>query len=132
MTHICLTPSEIQTVQHILTAAEHCPIQITNSYNTTWWFHSEDMQSELRIAIFADKLIVSRVAFINRRHGTMTRIFEVLKNICQTHHLSQIVIQSVLTDAMAAWCLTHDFRPDPYTSFETPNGIRGDYVLSDI
>lgn len=96
----------------------------------SWWFQNTN-GAELRIVFGRNKqLIVSRVNLNRKRQGTMTAIYNLLREIGAAHGYNKIVIQSVLTSEMEQWCRKNHFKPDPNTSFEMEDGIRGDFIIS--
>ncbi len=96
------------------------------------WLHSESSDAELRLLIFSDqKLIVSRVLFKEKRHGAMTGVYRYLARFCKTNRLHTIVIQSVVTEAMANWCIKNGFTHSKISWVQLPGYIGGDY-LKDI
>ncbi len=92
---------------------------------------SADMRTKLSInVLFNIKLIVTDVNFINRRCGTMSKVFDVLYSFCKLNGISAICIQSVITYEMYRWCLKHSFVPDPSASIVGDEGFTvGDYIL---
>ena len=87
------------------------------------WFHDENWEMELRLLLLADlHLTVSRVVFINQRQGTMTELLGILEDFCIRNSVKEILVQSVETAEMAAWCHKNGFTPDPNASFMS-NGI---------
>lgn len=93
------------------------------------WFHDEDWEAEVRLLLLADiKLTVSRVIFRNRRQGTMSQLLLILEDFCVRNKVKEIVVQSVETPEMAAWCLKHKFIPNPYVSFSRDDVVYGDYI----
>lgn len=59
----------------------------------------------------------------------MTRVLELLKHFCRCHAVQEILIQSVETKEMAAWCSKNGFTPDPRATFEFGGVILGDYIM---
>ena len=59
------------------------------------------------------RLIVSNIEFIHKRQGYMTELFAILKEIRRSYHTGPIVIESVLSDEMEAWCKKNGFVIDP-------------------
>ena len=56
-------------------------------------------------------MVVARIEFAHKRAGNMTKLFEVLKHIKRSYHLDKVVIESVHTAEMRAWCQKHGFTP---------------------
>lgn len=106
--------SDLQTaLTSIIEQYNHCKIDCNISFHTTW-LYCKDNNTEFRYCILANKIIVSRICFANRRNGCMTACFEILKQFADTLGYSVIQIQSVLTYEMQQWCLKHSFIPDLY------------------
>lgn len=59
------------------------------------------------------RLVVASVQLIHRRSGYMTELLSVLKQIRRAYRTGPIVIESVLSDEMKAWCLKNGFVVDP-------------------
>ena len=59
------------------------------------------------------RLVVANIRFIHKRQGYMTELFSILKEIRRTYHTGPIVIESVLSDEMEAWCKKNGFSIDP-------------------
>lgn len=125
-----LTDCEIKKIQQILENGEHVAFHVTCSYHHTFWFTNDENEAECRISCSRDRLTVSRINLLNRRQGTMTQLYKIFKSICRSHNWHMIVIQSVLTSCMSAWCYKNEFKPDEMASYETDEGIRGDYYIS--
>lgn len=86
--------------------------------------------TELRLLILSNiQVTVSRVCFKNERQGTMTSVFEFLKDFCIKNNINQIIIQSVLTKEMANWCIKHGFNPVKSSSIELHGTVIGDYAF---
>ena len=92
------------------------------------WFHSDDWSMELRLLLLMNfRLTVSRVCFIRRRQGTMTKVMNFLENYCKKHDIQELRIQSVLTKEMVGWCQKNDFSPDENAALQTGDFVIGDY-----
>lgn len=72
-------------------------------------------------------MTVSRVAFVNRRQGTMTTIYEELIRMCKARGIQMLVIQCVETQEMVNWCIKNGFASSPSNSMEVGGLILGDY-----
>ena len=59
------------------------------------------------------RLVVASVQFIHRRSGYMTELFSILKQIRRAYSTGPIVIESVLSTEMEAWCKKNGFKADP-------------------
>ena len=88
-------------------------VSIHRGIREVWFRGTEGI--ELRLLFLGRlRLTISRVAFENQRCGTMSKI---------------IVVQSVETLEMAAFCLKHHFQPDVNVSMEIDGILIGDYKL---
>lgn len=93
------------------------------------WFHNETWKSELRLLFLGSyQVTVSRVAFLHRRQGTMTKVLSFLEDFCKQNQIQRILIQSVETPEMAAFCVKNGFTPNPYASFLADGCVLGDYI----
>ena len=127
--HIMFSEEEQEELRLLLEAQECVPIQCQQELSGVW-YHSEFWDSELRILFLMNfRVTVSRVCFIRQRIGTMTRVLELLKHFCRCHAVQEILIQSVETKEMAAWCSKNGFTPDPRATFEFGGVILGDYIM---
>lgn len=61
------------------------------------------------------RLVVATVEFIHRRQGNMTELFSILKQIRRAYSTGPIVIESVVSDEMEAWCKKNGFVLEPGT-----------------
>lgn len=111
----------------------HCKLDCNISFRTTW-LYCKDNDTEFRYCILANKIIVSRICFTNKRNGCMAACFEILKQFANILGYSVIQIQSVLTYEMQQWCLKHNFIPDLYNMLTQDkygrNVITGDYEFT--
>lgn len=125
---LAMNQQECEELRQLLQNQEQTPIEIHHGIRELW-FHNEDWSSELRL-LFLGKVhvLVSRVAFINRRQGTMTKVLGFLEKFCKEHEVSRIVIQSVETPEMAAFCEKNHFAPSPTASMLFDGVILGDYI----
>lgn len=127
--HIMFSEEELEELRLLLEAQECVPIQCRRELSGVW-YHSESWDSELRILFLMDfRVTVSRVCFIRRRIGTMTRVLELLTRFCRYHAVQEILVQSVETKEMAAWCAKNGFTPDPRATLEVDGVILGDYIM---
>lgn len=122
---------EVELLQHLLMRLTgekfDCQYELAGI-----WLHSESSDAELRLLILSDKqLIVSRVLFREKRHGTMTGVYRYLARFCKNNGLPTLVIQSVVSEAMANWCIKNGFNPSMTSYVQLPGFIGGDY-LKDI
>lgn len=125
---LMLSEQECDEFRRLLEKQEQTPIEVHRGIRELW-FHNEGWSSELRL-LFLGKVhvLVSRVAFINRRQGTMTKALGFLEKFCKEHEVSRIVIQSVETPEMAAFCEKNHFVPSPTASMLFDGVILGDYI----
>lgn len=125
----CLSNEQIERLQAIIESKQNCKCQADVSFSTVW-ITSDDGASELRVSFLGDlELIVSRVGFNHKRRGTMTAVLEELKKICAEAGVSKIVIQSVLTPEMQAFCHAQHIEPDKNTTMQAGEVLVGDYFL---
>ena len=115
------SPEDIQAIKTFIEKREGIAV-IAEPQMSGVWFHSENWELGVRLLLLADfHLTVSRVAFIHKRRGTMTSLLSLLEDFCIRNQVKQILIQSVETPEMAAWCMKNGFIPDPNASFWTNN-----------
>lgn len=126
--HTKISEKDILELSRLITEREGVPIECEQELSGTW-LHSSDWETELRLLAFLNqRLTVSRVCFQKRRKGTMTAVLEWMKTFCEKNCISEIVVQSVETPEMAAWCRKNGFRPNPSASLMCSEGfIIGDY-----
>lgn len=99
----------------------------------TYWFRNINTygvyENEFRISTIGNyRLIVSRVAFLNKRKGTMTELLNVLLAFCQENGIGEIVIQSVETYEMMQFCIKNNFAA-AYSNIMVGEVLMGDYIL---
>ena len=127
-----MDPNLQTALTEVIEQYNHCKLDCNISFHTTW-LYCTDNDTEFRYCILADKIIVSRICFKNKRSGCMTACFEILKQFADMLGYSTIQIQSVLTYEMQQWCLKHDFIPDIYNMLtqdeQGRNVITGNYEL---
>lgn len=117
-----------ETLRILLEQQEGEPISIHYGIRELW-FHNETWESELRLLFLGSyQVTVSRVAFLHRRQGTMTKELSFLEDFCKQNQIQRILIQSVETPEMAAFCIKNEFVPNPYASFLAGGCILGDYI----
>lgn len=56
-----------------------------------------------------NNLVVARIGFIHQRKGKMTELYRILKKLQRKYHTGPIIIESVQTEEMEAWCLKNSF-----------------------
>lgn len=129
---IKFTDEDIEILQDMIGKAERTKMTCRRELSGIWLeSKNHDIPvTELRLLILSNiQVTVSRVCFKNERQGTMTSVFEFLKDFCVKNNINQIIIQSVLTKKMADWCMTHGFNPMNASAIKL-NGITiGDYVF---
>lgn len=129
MQRLYLSNEQIERLQAIIESKQDCKCQADVSFGTVW-ITSDDGLNELRVSFLGDfELIVSRVGFNHKRRGTMTAVLEELKKTCTEVGVSKIVIQSVLTPEMQAFCRTHHIEPDKSTTMQAGEVLVCDYFL---
>ena len=125
MQRLCLSNEQIERLQAIIESKQNCKCQADVSFGTVW-ITSDDELNELRVSF---ELIVSRVGFNHKHRGTMTAVLEELKKICAEVGVPKIVIQSVLTPEMQAFCHAQHIEPDKNTTMQAGEVLVGDYFL---
>lgn len=126
---VVFSDEEIQSLIGLLEEKEKVPILFQREMSGIW-LYDENREMELRILLLADiRLTISRVCFIHRHQGTMTKVFHWLVEFCKVHHVKEICVQSVETKEMANWCIKNNFVPDPNSTFPMDNFICGDYKM---
>lgn len=128
--HLELSSEEILQIKGIIEHQENKMCTVDNSLSTIW-IHDKHYETEFRFCFNGHfKLVISRVCFVNRRCGTMTKLLEKMKGFCNKYDVHNITIQSVETPEMVNFCIKNGFSPSSNASF-TLNGITlGDYVLT--
>lgn len=101
-------------------------LRIDNQFKT---YHVHDVlyATEFRIAFLGDTIIVSRVNFKVKRKGIMTYCYKLLKKFAKANNFKRVIIQSVLTSEMSAWCIKNKFKPNEYC-MKIDGVLVGDYV----
>jgi hypothetical protein len=66
----------------------------------------------LRFSSYENRLVVARVEFIHKRQGKMTELYRILKMIQKKYKAGKIVIESVGTEEMEAWCKKKKFAKE--------------------
>lgn len=125
------TEDFIQSLSTVLSDAEDVSINSLKETSGIWLFSKDNDVTELRLSIQGSRSVtISRVQLVHTRIGTLTKIFELLLNFCSSNGIRSIVVQSVITKEMAAWCLKNGFEPHPLCSFAVDDYIVGDYILN--
>lgn len=128
--HLELSDEEISQIKDIIEHQENKVCDADNSLSTIW-IHDEHYETEFRFCFNGHfKLVISRVCFVNRRCGTMTKLLEKMKEFCLKYDVHNITVQSVETSEMVNFCVKNGFKPDPNASFPLNDIILGDYILS--
>ena len=118
-------------IADIIEDGDGCRINVTRGIRELWFRGDED--TELRLVFQWDlKLIISRVAFKNKRCGTMSKILNILISFCKENGVKEIETQCVETKAMANFCIKHGFTPDLNASIQIKDAdfIIGNYKLA--
>lgn len=129
---IKFTDEDIEILQDMIEKADRIKLTCRRELSGIWLKSKsyKEPVTELRLLILSNiQVTVSRVCFKNTRHGTMTGIFEFLKDFCIRNNINQIIIQSVLTKEMANWCIKHGFNPIKSSSIELHGIVIGDYAF---
>lgn len=132
MNSIKFTDEDIKILQTMIESADRIKLTCRRELNGIWLESKsyKEPVTELRLLILSNiQVTVSRVCFKNTRHGTMTSVFEFLKDFCVKNNINQIIIQSVLTKEMANWCIKHGFNPVKSSSIELHGIVIGDYTF---
>ena len=124
-----ITVNEITSLIEMISAAEGTPISVEQELRGVW-LHSDDWTAELRLSIYCERFImVSRVVFNRQRSGTMTEVFEWMKQYAAVNNLNGCIIQAVSTREMVTWCLKNGFSPRLSTCYESDSCQYGDYYF---
>ena len=120
----------IQTLQDILEKQDECTFHIDHGLREIW-FKGDNGESELRLLTLSTLLLtVSRVQFSHKRKGTMTKVFSILKDFCERNGVQQILVQSVQTPEMEAWCSKNKLTPDPGASYLYNGHTFGNWIYT--
>lgn len=118
----------LQQIQSIIEEKNYCQCPYHIRGNSVWFLSTTD-ESELRLLTLGDiSVTVSRVGFSHRRAGTMTEIISLLEQFCKEKGIKKLVVQSVETEEMAAFCKKFGYVPDPNCSLMLDDFVYGDYV----
>ena len=124
-----ITINEITSLVEMISAAEGTPISAEQELHGVW-LHSADWAAELRLSLYGERFImVSRVIFTKQRPGTMTKVFEWMKQYATVNKLNGCIIQAVSTREMVTWCLKNGFSPRLSTCYESDSCQYGDYYF---
>lgn len=133
MNSIKFTDEDVEILQTMIENADRIKLTCRRELSGIWLeSKNHDIPvTELRLLILSNiQVTVSRVCFKNQRQGTMTSVFEFLKDFCIKNNINQIIIQSVLTKEMANWCIKHGFNPVKSSSIKLHGIVIGDYAFS--
>lgn len=107
---------------------ENCNLVLFENRRNALWFCSEEQEIEIRITLLGKiELVVSRVAFLNKRIGTMTFVLQELLHYCRVNGIHRLCIQCVNTKEMANFCKKNGFQVK--NSIECGDFISGDYYI---
>jgi hypothetical protein len=120
--------NEKNELKAIIEKKNPCDLEVNESFNSIW-YQDPKSETELRILFLENfRLTVSRVAFKNKRIGTMTDVYEFLKTFCMRNRIKKLVIQSVETEEMAAFCIKNNLIPNQFC-IDAGNYLMGDYEM---
>lgn len=92
------------------------------------WFRNSDSTAEFRLLFLFDlRMTVSRVAFKNRRVGTMAEVMGFCEQFARKKGVKKLVVQRVETPEMAQWCLKNGYHPSPVSTMGINGLVIGDY-----
>lgn len=84
--------------------------RVTLAHHQVWW-QSPEGPYELMVSLDRmGRFFIRRVYMAHSRAGHLTNIFEIIKRYRDVCKIKSIVIESVLTLEMQAWCIKHHFR----------------------
>lgn len=75
-------------------------------YNNIYFYNDS---GDVYIKFNRKQVILSRISLEKQRQGYGTRILNILKDYCKKYSIEELVIESVLTDEMLAFCKKHGF-----------------------
>lgn len=128
LNNVILSAEEKENLCVFLEQQEGVPISVHEGIRELW-YQSDDRRSELRLLfLFNHRVTVSRVEFINRRKGTMTKVMSYLEDFCKRNNVAQLVVQSAETPEIVNWCVDRGFEPDPNSTFVADGILMGDYI----
>lgn len=124
-------------LEEITTIWKKCNTQWNRFYMSVVEFRGDtetDYATTLRLRIsFLGQiaLIISNVSFENKRHGTMSKVLEFFIQKCKENNVPKIIIQCVLSEEMASFCLKHGFVPNTNTCIMKNGTILKEYLSGD-
>lgn len=127
MKGIMFSPKDIAYVQRTIETREGETWTVHQGMRELW-FRNSDFTAQFRLLFLFDiRMTVSRVAFKNRRVGTMTEIMKFCEQFAREKGVKKLVVQSVETPEMAQWCLKNGYKPNPAATMEINGLVVGDY-----
>lgn len=100
-----MNKNDFAKVIEILESNENTKIEYRDGAFQDFVFWSNKKDTDLKLKIYRpNTLVIQSVNFSNKHIGTMTQIFKELKEICLKNKINAIMIQSVLTPEMKAFC----------------------------
>lgn len=124
---VSFSDSDIAALKRLLEESEGISISCNQEISGIW-LTSDTRETELRLLLLMGfRLTVSRVCFVHRRQGTMTKVLSFLEDFCRREGVSEIVVQMVETSEMANWCLKNGFQPIPSATMAINGLLIGDY-----
>lgn len=137
MENVLLSDEELNQLAQIIEAGEKCNTQWNRFYMSVVEFRGDtetDYATTLRLRIsFLGQIapIISNVSFENKRHGTMSKVLEFFIQKCKENNVPKIIIQCVLSEEMASFCLKHGFVPNTNTCIMKNGTILKEYLSGD-
>ena len=123
-----LNISDFQKIIEKIEQNEKCNLTLLENRKQAIWLYAEDQETELRVTLLGQiELIVSRVAFVNKRIGTMTFVLHELIHYCEVNGIHKLCIQCVNSEEMANFCKKNGFQVRNGIAYE--NFISGDYYI---
>lgn len=135
---VLFSDEELTKMAQIIEAGEGSTVQWSRSYMFVVEFYADGCkETQFRMGFLSQiALIISIVSFKNKRCGTMSELLDFIIEKCKEHGIQKIVIQCVLTEEMASFCLKHGFSPNTNTGVMRKGThmlkeyLSGDYELS--
>lgn len=122
-----LTDENLNQLAQIIEAGEKCNTQWNRSHISVVEFHGDTKTDfgttlQLRISCLGRiALIISNVSLKNKHCGTMSKILEFLIQKCKENNVPKIIVQYVLTEEMASFCLKEFLSGDYELSLVNKN-----------
>lgn len=93
---------------------DHNPLCLLKIHMGRLFIEGNDEQ-ELMLRLNGPYLTVARISFRHRHQGYMTRLEQILMNICQNHPEKKgIRIESIETEEMLRYCQKNNYKQVPY------------------